>query len=248
MAALMGLALAQEGGGQDGGQDAGQSGGQEGPAEPEVDAPVDPPEEDPTGRVQMFRIVERAKADHVGANLRVTVDVQGNAAPTVVLVGPEGLVQQDQGTELVYESLAQGDYLVAATADEMRLAFGTLTADDGQDISARLTLFNLRRYYLDDADTAILGIFHFDVSDNDADGPGALEILVEPSARLVLVGSDGYVTVVRQEQEERTLEGLAPGRYVVAATLDGHRLAVAHVSVSDDERGTLEFDLEPAGS
>ena len=233
---VAGAAVAQDGNGQ-------QDGGQ---AEPPVDAPVDPPDEGARGRVPMFEVVERTEIDEVGVNLYVDVEVASNQEPDIVIAGPGGLLLEEEGRELVFESLPQGDYMVAATAEEMRLAYGTLTAEDGHRVVVRLHVFDLRAYYADESDTPILGIFNLDVADNVADGEASIAIDVEPGGKIAVVGDDGYAETFISAQDSRVLDDLEIGRYVVAATLEDYRLSVAYVTLEEEDEALLEFELESA--
>lgn len=198
------------------------------------------------GRVPSFEVTDRSSEAQAGVSLSVTVEAEGIATPQVVLAGPGGVLLQATGSRASFPDLPQGDYLVAATAEKLRMAYGTVNATDGEQIDVTLRLFDQRIQYADPSDTSILGIFTMDVADNVADDTGAIEIGVSPSAKMAAIGSDGYTAVFPTGAEARVLEGLEPGQYVVAMTVETRALAFATVIVNENERITFDVQMQDA--
>ena len=207
-------------------------------------AQEDSPPEPTDGRIPAFQITERTETPEVGVTIQVVTDAQGTATPQVLVAGPGGTLVWEAGSEVVFESLPQGDYLVAATAPGQRVASGTLRASDGDVVTVSLTLFDMRVQFADEADTPLLGIFTMDVADTVAEGKGELELIGAPSGKMAVIGSDGYLEVFITAAERRVLEGLEAGRYVAAITVEERVLTAATVTIEADQRVTVEAQLE----
>jgi hypothetical protein len=73
---------------------------------------------------------------------------------------------------------------------------------------------------------------------------GGLDIQLEPSvARLYVIGPDGYQDIRFGSQ---SLQGLAPGRYTVVATMQGYRMANRTVTVQGGQTTEVQLTLHEA--
>lgn len=196
------------------------------------------------GRVPSFEVTERTQTPEAGVTIQVLTDAKGIATPQVLVAGPAGTLAWDTGAELEFESLPQGDYLVAATAPGLRMASGTLSTSNGEVVTVSLTLFDLRVQFADEADTPLLGVFTMDIADTVAEGTGTLELVAAPSGKMAVIGADGYLEIFVTEAERRVLEGLEVGRYVAAITVEDRVLTAATVTIEENQRVTVEAQLE----
>lgn len=209
-------------------------------------APGLPPEDRPRGRVPAFEVLERVELEQIGGDVAVAVEVDGIETPRVVLIGPDGILMERGGHEATFEDLPQGRYLLAATAHKMRLAYGAFELVDGEGVAIALRLFNLPRYYAGEAETRILGLFTMDVAGGPDEGHGTLEIRSEPAGTMAIVGADGFVEIVPSPQETHVLESLEVDRYLIAVTVEDHEPAATAVVLREDQRVTLDVDLDRA--
>lgn len=198
-------------------------------------------------RPPAFEVVERSNGEGSLATLVVGADSVDDTDPRIVVVGPDAMLLDASGFAHRVEELPPGEYVVAATAPQMRAAYGVVVVGEGEVVRVRLRLYHELLWYDDGNDVPIAGA-EMDPADNEPDQKGSIAVTVEPASTVVIVGDDGFTRIVRRNDTSLAVDGVDTGVYMVAASAESMGTAFARLVVSPGATARADLELPSTGS